>query len=62
MYQNRVESTKFIPSFTFSIDCKWDGLESLLSNYGPPGLMFESLELDYQYSIFRNKTLQKTQQ
>lgn len=61
MYQNTVESTKFIPSFTFSIDCKWDGLESLLSNSGPPGLMFESLELD-QYSIFRNKTLQKTQQ
>lgn len=46
MYQNTVESIKFIPSFTFSIDYKWDGLESLLSNSGPLGLMFESLELD----------------
>lgn len=40
VYENTVQSSKSIHSFTFSKAVKWARLESLPVQFQPPGLMF----------------------
>lgn len=46
IYENKVRNPKFMPSFTFSKALRLAGLESLLGQFWPKGLMFDNPALD----------------